>query len=222
MLGIDTSGADGSLALARIRAGHPASRLGQVVLNGRHCSAELIPQIKQLFSEAEMDVSDLAAIVVVNGPGSFTGLRIGISAAKALAEAKGLPVIALSRLELLSSSGGNVAAVLDAGRGEYYLRIPAASENTATESLVTQPNLLAALHATKLCVCEPELAERLSRIDAGLELLLLPSPQAFDAICVAEARYFAEEFEDVAMMDANYVRKPYAQMDLAQAPAVRQ
>ncbi len=65
---------------------------------------------------------ELRGVVVVHGPGSFTGIRIGVSAAKGLAEGLGIPVIALSRLELLArqSPEGSAVAVLDAGRGEFY------------------------------------------------------------------------------------------------------
>ncbi len=66
---------------------------------------------------------DIEAIVVVNGPGSFTGIRVGLSTAKGLAEGAGIPLIAVSRLALLAGASGlpHVLAAVDAGRGEYYV-----------------------------------------------------------------------------------------------------
>jgi tRNA threonylcarbamoyladenosine biosynthesis protein TsaB len=208
LLGIDTSGAEGSLALARSHADNAVTLLSQKMLNGRSCSAELIPRLQEVFREAGIIVADLAAIIVVTGPGSFTGLRIGISAAKALAEAASLPIIAVSRLAILSGLGGNTAALLDAGRGEYYLCMPVATQQADLESLQSESSLLDVLQGQKLCICEPPLAERLS----SLQPLLLPAPRAFDAISLALPRFIALDFDDVATLDANYVRRPYAHL----------
>ena len=59
----------------------------------------------------------------MNGPGSFTGVRVGLSAVKGLAEGTDVPVVALSRLEVLSRKSGVPSAALDAHRGEVYLRL---------------------------------------------------------------------------------------------------
>ena len=93
LLAIDTSGKYGSLALAR--AGEPTADGGdfEVIeiapLAGGTFSAQLIPQIAELLSRNGFDKSAIGAFVVASGPGSFTGLRIGLAAVKALAEVLG-------------------------------------------------------------------------------------------------------------------------------------
>jgi tRNA threonylcarbamoyladenosine biosynthesis protein TsaB len=85
----------------------------------------LVPTLRALLADALIDLTQLTAVVVVDGPGSFTGIRIGLSAVKALAEALNLPVYPISRLRVLaqthSAAGAAMGAVLDAGRGEFYL-----------------------------------------------------------------------------------------------------
>ena len=70
-----------------------------------------------------MKLGDLGAIVVVNGPGSFTGVRVGLSAVKGLAEPGQIPVVAVSRLAVLAAKAGVASAALDAHRHEVFLRL---------------------------------------------------------------------------------------------------
>ena len=89
----------------------------------RTYSARLIPEIAALLESRQATLGDIEAIVVVNGPGSFTGIRVGLSTAKGLAEGAGIPLIAVSRLALLANASRlpHVLAAVDAGRGEYYV-----------------------------------------------------------------------------------------------------
>ncbi len=84
----------------------------------------LMPALDFLFSKSKLDISDIKAISVSKGPGSFTGLRVGLSAAKGLCHALGIPVIGVSSLEALASqileSSLPVTAVLDSRRGEFF------------------------------------------------------------------------------------------------------
>jgi tRNA threonylcarbamoyladenosine biosynthesis protein TsaB len=172
LLGIDTSGAEGSLALARVDA--EVHLLSQSLLTGRRYAAQLVPRLRAMIAESSRVLADLSAIVIVNGPGSFTGLRVGISATKALAEAASLPVISLSRLAVLCSLvGKDTVVVLDAGRGEYYLRLSSAS-GEPIESLESLPTLIEKAREVKLCICEPQLAGPL----ADLQPVLVPPPTA--------------------------------------------
>src|SRR5438445_6498658 len=119
---IHTAGGEGSVALADTEAARAI--VAAEVLPGRTSSERLVPAVRQLMQELGWRLGELAAVVVVAGPGSFTGVRVGLSAAKGLSEAGGVGVIAVSRLALLAASvdpaGGPVHAVLDAGRGEVY------------------------------------------------------------------------------------------------------
>lgn len=125
LLATDTSGKNGSLALARVTRGQSEVDVVEVVpLAGGTFSAQLVPQIAALLAKHGYAKSDLAALAVVSGPGSFTGLRVGLAAMKALAEALQKPIAAVSLLEAVTWSSptqGRILAALDAGRGEIYV-----------------------------------------------------------------------------------------------------
>jgi len=120
---------------------------------GEHAS-RLLALVEQALQEARIDWRDVERIAVGVGPGGFTGLRIGIATARALAQAHGLPLVPVSSLAALAEgAGGAVAAVLDARRGEVF----AAVYRDGRELIA--PAALA-----------PEaLAERLGQLDAPLQ-----------------------------------------------------
>jgi tRNA threonylcarbamoyladenosine biosynthesis protein TsaB len=126
LLAVDTSGKNGSLALARVTQGQSANEISVlevVPLAGGAFSAQLVPQIAALLEKHGYGKNDLEAFAVASGPGSFTGLRVGLAAIKALAEALQKPIAAVSLLEAVACSGaapGRVLAALDAGRGDVY------------------------------------------------------------------------------------------------------
>lgn len=124
LLATDTSGKNGNLALARVTPGRSKVDVVEVIpLAGGTFSAQLVPQIAALLSKHGYGKSDLAAFAVVSGPGSFTGLRVGLAAIKALAEVLQKPIAAVSLLEAVAWSSptrGRILAALDADRGEIY------------------------------------------------------------------------------------------------------
>jgi len=124
LLAIDTSGKNGSLALGCVTPGSIEVGVVEVIpLAGGTFSAQLVPQIAALLGKHGYSKSDLSAFAVVSGPGSFTGLRVGLAAIKALAEVLQKPIAAVSLLEAvawLSPTHGRILAALDAGRGEIY------------------------------------------------------------------------------------------------------
>jgi tRNA threonylcarbamoyladenosine biosynthesis protein TsaB len=124
LLATDTSGKQGSIALTECRAGENCAVIEVVPLAGGTFSAQLIPQIAALLEAHGHGKSDVDAFAVANGPGSFTGLRVGLAAIKALAEVLQKPIAAISLLEAVACSGvahGRVLAALDAGRGDVYV-----------------------------------------------------------------------------------------------------
>jgi tRNA threonylcarbamoyladenosine biosynthesis protein TsaB len=128
LLATDTSGKNGSIALARVTSGQSHVEIvGVAPLAGGAFSAQLVPQIAALLKNHGYRKSDLAAFAVVSGPGSFTGLRVGLAAIKALAEALQKPIAAISLLEAVAwsighgAARGRVLAALDAGRGDVYV-----------------------------------------------------------------------------------------------------
>ena len=124
LLAVDTSGKNGSLALARETPDRREIDVIEVVpLTGGAFSAELVPRIAALLEKHRRSKNDLEAFAVASGPGSFTGLRVGLAAIKALAEALRKPIVAVSLLEAVACSSaarGRILAGLDAGRGDVY------------------------------------------------------------------------------------------------------
>src|ERR1035438_3438650 len=105
VVAIDTSGRNGSVALCR---GGAASFevLELCTLDGGTYSARLMPCIADLLLQAQVTKTQLDGLVVVDGPGSFTGLRVGLSTVKALCEVLGKPLAAVSMLEALAVTHG--------------------------------------------------------------------------------------------------------------------
>jgi tRNA threonylcarbamoyladenosine biosynthesis protein TsaB len=187
---IHTSGAAGSVALADTELAEAV--VGQEMLPGRSSSERLVPVVRGLLEARGWRLGELAAIVVVHGPGSFTGVRVGLSAAKGLSEASGVPLIAVSRLALLAACAGlgdaTVYAVLDAGRGEFYLG-EYVGRRCVREALLSGEDL--------------EVAEALAEVHPRL----VGESSACDALPFALERIAAGEFDDAAAVDANYLRR---------------
>ena len=87
-------------------------------------SASLMPMIERALEAAGMTLGDMDAVAAVTGPGSFTGVRIGVATAKGIAHGAGLPCIAVDALEALSESAGDfdgiVCPIQDARAGQVY------------------------------------------------------------------------------------------------------
>lgn len=87
-------------------------------------SQTLLPMIEDMLNNAALDIGDVDRIAVARGPGSFTGLRIGIAAAKGLAFASGKPLVGVSTLAAMARTvswhNGIICAAMDARRGEVY------------------------------------------------------------------------------------------------------
>jgi tRNA threonylcarbamoyladenosine biosynthesis protein TsaB len=99
--------------------------LGECTTNlKKNHSVRLMPMISQLLDEVEIDPADLTAIAVARGPGSYTGVRIGVATAKSMAWSLGIPLLGISSLEVLAWNGayfpGRVVPFFDARRGQVY------------------------------------------------------------------------------------------------------
>jgi tRNA threonylcarbamoyladenosine biosynthesis protein TsaB len=209
LLLIDTCGSEGSVVLADTEL-TPAVVAAEV-LPGRTSSERLVPAVRRVMESAGWRLRELAAIIVVHGPGSFTGVRVGLSAAKGLSEAGGVPLIAVSRLALLAASAGDgvatVHAVLDAGRGEFYYG-EYVGHRRVREALLTEEELVAAVEGGTVVVCEAKVVEAL----AALHPRLVEEPSAGDALPFALERIAMSDFDDAATLDANYLRRTDAEI----------
>lgn len=211
LLGMDTCGPTGSVALGRL-AGSDLEILGQIELEGRSYSATLVAAVGELLARAGTRVGDLGAIVAVNGPGSFTGVRVGLSAVKGLAEAARIPVVAVSRLEVLAWKAGLDSAALDAHRHEVFLRLGVAGGKA--RELLAGAEELAALNAAgaRTAVCDEAAAGMLGGAWPGVELVRVEAPTASDALRLCAGRVAGREFVDLALLDGHYLRRSDAEI----------
>jgi tRNA threonylcarbamoyladenosine biosynthesis protein TsaB len=214
VLAIDTCGPSGSVALAQLapdRISPQISLLGETELAGRTYSATLITAIGELLAAAGAQLADLHSIVVVNGPGSFTGVRVGLSAAKGLAEGASLPVLAVSRLEGLVFKAAAPAAALDAHRGEIFLRIGEAGE-PGRELLANAHELVSIPPPATVAVCNDAAAKIFEQAWPALPLMRSAAPSAADALQLCAPRLAAGDFADLALLDGHYLRRSDAEI----------
>lgn len=119
-LGIDTS--TGPLSVAVWKNGNIAAYLEDMGKTTQ--SARLIPMVETALKESGIGYSDLTAVVCTIGPGSFTGIRVGLAAARGIALAAGIKGLGFTTLETLAfaarKSATPILAALQAGKGEVY------------------------------------------------------------------------------------------------------
>ena len=117
-----TLAADTSLPLLSVAILRDDDLIAATALEGKGSRNEkLLPAIDWLLGEAGIDRRDVDLFAVTRGPGSFTGVRIGLATMQGLALVLGKPVCAMSTHEAIAPAAGRVTIVDDAGRGEYYV-----------------------------------------------------------------------------------------------------
>jgi tRNA threonylcarbamoyladenosine biosynthesis protein TsaB len=185
LLAVDTSGKNGSLALARALPGQSEVDVLEVVpLTGGAFSAQLVPQIAALLQKHGHSKRDLGAFAVVSGPGSFTGLRVGLAAIKALAEILEKPIVSISLLEAVACGGtarGPVLAALDAGRSDVYVgdyvvgpQVHARAQ-MHSERLLSAEEFVIAANGKPVVTTDSALAERFRAAGIQVELIEYPN-----------------------------------------------
>ena len=145
LLGIDTSTPAASAAVLRddgeaFEVAPPPERLQRPPAH----ATELMPAVAEAMDRAEVDWSDLDAIAVGVGPGTFTGLRIGIATARALATAAGLPLRRVSSLAALAAGIDSLVRLplIDARRGEVFAALYE-GDRPVVEPFAARPEQLA-------------------------------------------------------------------------------
>jgi tRNA threonylcarbamoyladenosine biosynthesis protein TsaB len=209
LLLVDTSGTHGGVVLADIESAPQASNtvLEQAEFGPRQASIQIIPAIARMLETSHRRLADVDVFGAVTGPGSFTGLRVGLSTVKAMAEATQKPIVAVSRLAAMASSATDaelVHAVLEAGRGEFYHGVyRAGGETRVSESLEALPALIEKLQRDRglVVVSEPSALAALAEFDP----LQIADAGAIQALPLAAAAWRARRFTDVAALDANYL-----------------
>lgn len=212
LLGIDTCGPSGSVALGRLVQGS-AETIAQIELAGRTYSASLISAIDELLKGQGVGIHDLGCVVIVSGPGSFTGVRVGLSAAKGLSEGAGVPLVPISRLEVLAVKAGVGAAALDAHRHEVFLRVADSGDGSGpTESLAATEDLARVNPPLEIAICDDAAAALLHVAWPDVRLVQVAPPTASDALSVAAPAVAARNFADVALLDGHYLRRSDAEI----------
>jgi tRNA threonylcarbamoyladenosine biosynthesis protein TsaB len=206
LLILDSCGSEGGVAVATLSPNSPPRMISRS-LPGKTFSSGLVRAVREVLEESGLALAALNAIVVMHGPGSFTGVRVGLSAAKGLAQPSGVPVIALSRLAVMADmvkAADKIFVAMDAGRGELYFgEYESLGTRCVEETLLHREYLPQRLHGAALHFYEPSLATLLG--DA-VPHILMPQPGAADCIPLAMRALEAKDFADLATLDANYLR----------------
>jgi tRNA threonylcarbamoyladenosine biosynthesis protein TsaB len=212
VLAVDTTHEYGSLALA-----HDEHVLEQVAIHAPTGFAHVIyAELAALLRRHAAEAGDVACFAAASGPGSFTGVRVGLACIKGLAEALGKKAVAVSNLRVLAEFGTAPlrAVMLDARREEVYGAVyDAAGALVSPEVVAPLPAWLAALPDGELeFVCQDyELHLEGTRF-ATARVTAAPHELAGAIARIAAARYHRGEALDPAALDANYVRRSDAEL----------
>ena len=234
ILAIDTSGQSGGITLAEADAGS-FRVIESLPIAGGTFSAQLIPTLATLLKKHGYGVKDLGGFAAASGPGSFTGLRVGLSAIKGLAETLHQPIATVSVLEALASlahRNGKIAAAMDAGRKEVFLGVYRRNAEASTEKsgpqpgahldhslikqreeLLTQQDFLATLATERPAVIitsDPALAELASSSHSAVVVVTTPGSEVIARI--GAQKLLASETVSVEALDANYLRRSDAEI----------
>jgi tRNA threonylcarbamoyladenosine biosynthesis protein TsaB len=220
ILTIDTSSNCSSVALS-----DGASLLGEFILGEDRChSGRLLDSISKLLAAAKLTPDGLDAFAVSLGPGSFTGVRVGIATVKGLAIATGKPVVGFSALAMLAMnlpfSSAQVAALFDARKNEVYAglyRCGSLPEPLSPDAVIPPEEFLAAIDRPTLFVGEGAVRYRdLIRSTLG-ELALFPPwhadlPRASAGAVIALDAALNGNFTPLALLNPTYLRASEAEL----------
>ena len=214
LLAIDTSTRYAGIALANedrvvsIRAWY------SVVNHSR----ELMPAVEQALKERDLNASQLDAVAVALGPGGFSSLRVGLSAAKGLALIGGRPIIGVGTLDLEAfpywGTGLEVCALLDAGRGEVASALFEPDGERSRDDLISVPEdiLDDVKNPTVFCGEGVRGREELIKDRSGGKALLMgePSPavRLGSLAVLARQRLDASDLDDLSELQPYYLRMP--------------
>jgi tRNA threonylcarbamoyladenosine biosynthesis protein TsaB len=211
LLAVDTSGKHGSIALARCGPADRCDVIEVVPLEGGTFSAQLVPQIAALLTKHGFGKQDIGGLAVVSGPGSFTGLRIGLAVIKALGDVLGKSIAAVSLLQAMAVSGrsrGRVLAVLDAGRGDIYAGeydIDTSGAHFVSERLLSRSQLVESSSGSTFLAGDENLVG-VAR-DAGLPVEEIELPRSDVIARLGWQKIQAGDTVSPEELEANYLRR---------------
>jgi tRNA threonylcarbamoyladenosine biosynthesis protein TsaB len=223
ILGIETATEQVSVAIG----GHEGVLGLFEVCRGRRHAETLTPAIDFLCKQADIELAEISVVAVDVGPGLFTGMRVGLAAAKALAQALRVPMIGMSSLDLLAfplrHTERTVAAVIDARRGELfyalYRPVPGGVKRVTEPRCGRLDDFLADVlprgHEL-VCVGDGALRYRESiEVELRCEFAeqFLSRPSAAPLVQLAHARALREEWVNPWEIQPMYLRLPDAQIN---------
>lgn len=220
ILTIDTSGSCSSVALS---AG--TALLGEYILGeDRCCSGRLLDAVSKLLAAAALAPADLDALAVTLGPGSFTGVRVGIATVKGLAFATGKPALGFSSLAMLAMNlpfcSAQVAPMFDARKNEVYAglyRCGALPEPVCANAVLPPEQFLASIDRPTLFLGDGAVRYRdLIRSTLG-DLALFPPwhtnlPRAGAGAVIALDAALNGRFTPLALLNPTYLRASEAEL----------
>ncbi len=221
IVSIDTSGRKGSIALCR-GDGESFEVLQLTSLEGGTYSAQLLPRIAEALQQNNLTKSDVDGFVVISGPGSFTGLRVGLSTVKGLCEVLRKPLATVSMLEMLvlthGQEGEEATAVLDAGRGEIYVgeyRLASGRATPVREYIAKLDEFVAQATAGRggsgdLLTVDEKVAAALQA--ANSKVTLVAAVDAGEIGRIGLRKLLAGETADPVTVDVNYIRRSDAEI----------
>ena len=215
ILAVDTTGENGSIALARGR-----DLLEEIPLHAPAGFAQvLLASAAALLERNGVKVGDVDCFAAASGPGSFTGLRVGLSFIKGLAEATGKRAVAVSNLRTLACFGTAPlrAAVIDARRGQIYGAVYDDQGNALSPEVVSGcVDWLQSLPEGEIgfVTASPAFLEeaRAGTRYATAPLTVPPASLAAAVASIAAEAYERGQALDPATLDANYVRRSDAEL----------
>ena len=216
-LAIDTSTDTASLALVRDRL-----VLAELTWRcGQNHTRQLMPNLEHLLHQLGLSPSEITGIIVARGPGSFNGLRVGISAAKGLAFSLGVPIVGISSLEAeayqYAGTGLPVCPVFNAGRGEIatamYQQRDGEWLQLADEGITTVDVLCSGITARTIFCGEymPDVAPRIKELLKDKAVIPSVTTGLRRGAFLAELglkRLEAGENDEPATLQPIYLRRP--------------
>lgn len=192
-------------------------------------SSWLLPAVEAVLTEASTPMESVELLAVATGPGSFTGVRVGLTTAKAWAEVYGMKIVGVSRLEAMARRGdrpGLAAASYDAQRGQIFgglYRWTAGAMEPVERDMVMAPEAFVAFvneradrERVAWVTLDPELIRAAQgwtgRLPRGDRLVSCAGDIASLVGELAEERARRGEFTDPLELDANYVRRSDAEI----------
>jgi tRNA threonylcarbamoyladenosine biosynthesis protein TsaB len=207
ILALDTTHESGSLALVR-----GCDVLEEETLHEpAGFSRILYARLEQLLERHEVRLAAIDCFAAASGPGSFTGVRVGLACIKGLGEALGKPAIGVSNLEAMARFGSARlrAVVLDARRGEIYGAVYDAAGMLVSPEVVTKFD---AWVTTLPAGVDEFIADMPLPVPAGATLIAMPQGIAAMVGRIASERLARGDAGDPAAIDANYVRRSDAEL----------